>query len=34
MLAPLPRCATTVRSNSLAPSSVGRTDAMYSYDKP
>ena len=34
MLAPLPRCRTTVRPAAALRSCCGRTDAMYSYDRP
>ena len=34
MLAPLPRCSTTVRPAAAVASYCGSTEAMYSYDRP
>ena len=34
MLDPLPRCNTTVRPAAAFVSNFGRTDAMYSYERP
>ena len=33
-LAPLPRCATMTRPPAISGATSGRTDAMYSYDRP